>query len=745
MGYILVALIATASANAQAQTDYQPAIQSLSALIDRELSDKKLQSITVALVNDQTLIWTHRYGNDDKQAVFRAGPISQLFTAIGIMQLVEHGDLDLDQPISKYLPEFHPRSSFARQITLRQLLSHHSGLAREPPLGSSFDSSSPSLVTTVTSLNASEILYAPQTHLKYSNAGIAVAGLVIEKIANRPFAEYIQLNVLARMKMSGSSFIRRASQKGNMWTYDGRALTAPTFPLGIAPAANLETTAADLAQFLSTLFAHGQGVLKPETLEQMWTPQFEIPNATAGFGLGFRIRRLGSHRVIEQGGSVYGFSADLAALPDEKLGIVVTSNMESANGVTTRIAAAGLKMLLAVKEHRAIVSPPITTAIPPAKLTSLEGRYPQGTDPPFDLEARAGELYSYNECGGFDCRLRELNGRFIADDRLACGGEFPPPTAARAPFARPPAAPEDWRNLIGEYGPDYNTLFIHERNGKLTALVDWFEFAPLTPIAPNVFQFPDSGRHDREKLIFTRDASGRASSVSIEGIILARRNVASEEGATFRIVAVRPVAELREEALRATPPIESPDLLKPDLVELATLDSTIHLDIRYASTNNFMSTAFYPAPRAFLQRPAAEALLRANSELKQLGYGLLIHDGYRPWYVTKMFWDATPPDKHIFVADPSEGSKHNRGCAIDLTLYDLKTGAPIEMTGGYDEMSDRSYPDYPGGTSLQRWHRHLLRNMIEKQGFTVNKSEWWHFDFFDWKRYPILNVDFSRL
>ena len=86
----------------------------------------------------------------------------------------------------------------------------------------------------------------------------------------------------------------------------------------------------------------------------------------------------------------------------------------------------------------------------------------------------------------------------------------------------------------------------------------------------------------------------------------------------------------------------------------------------------------------------------------QQGYGLLIFDAYRPWYVTKIFWDATPPDKHEFVADPAEGSRHNRGCAVDLSLYDLKTGQEVEMTGGYDEMSERSYPDYTGGTAEQR-------------------------------------------
>jgi D-alanyl-D-alanine dipeptidase len=144
-----------------------------------------------------------------------------------------------------------------------------------------------------------------------------------------------------------------------------------------------------------------------------------------------------------------------------------------------------------------------------------------------------------------------------------------------------------------------------------------------------------------------------------------------------------------------------------------------------------MGTPFYSSARAFMQRPAAEAVARASRTLRPYGYGLLVHDAYRPWYVTKMFWDGTPPAQHVFVADPSQGSRHNRGAAVDITLYDLKTGRPIEMPGGYDEMSSRSYPDYPGGTSLQRWHRALLRRAMEAEGFTVYEAEWWHFDFGD--------------
>ena len=131
--------------------------------------------------------------------------------------------------------------------------------------------------------------------------------------------------------------------------------------------------------------------------------------------------------------------------------------------------------------------------------------------------------------------------------------------------------------------------------------------------------------------------------------------------------------------------------------------------------------------------------------MKALGYGLLIHDAYRPWYVTKVFWEATPEDKRIFVANPAQGSRHNRGAAVDLTLYDLATGKPVEMVSTYDETTDRAYPDYPGGTSMQRWLRRTLRDAMESEGFAVYEAEWWHFDYKDWKSYGIGNVPFDKI
>jgi len=228
-------------------------------------------------------------------------------------------------------------------------------------------------------------------------------------------------------------------------------------------------------------------------------------------------------------------------------------------------------------------------------------------------------------------------------------------------------------------------------------------------------------------------------------VLLVLLQLGFAQEASFRITPLRPVEELRAEALKQQPPHEQGAFLNRDLVELVKLDPTIKLDIRYATSNNFLGTPVYTQARAFLQRPAAEALLRAHRELKAQGYGLIIHDGYRPWYVTKIFWDATPDDKKIFVADPAEGSKHNRGCAVDLSLYDLKTGKEVKMPSGYDEMTNRAFEDYDGGTPEEGARRALLRQAMEKQDFKVNPKEWWHFDYKDWKQYPILNVKFEDL
>jgi D-alanyl-D-alanine dipeptidase len=324
-------------------------------------------------------------------------------------------------------------------------------------------------------------------------------------------------------------------------------------------------------------------------------------------------------------------------------------------------------------------------------------------------------------------------------------------SASLAPGPKPADVPASWKPWIGEYGQsaanqNSGTAFVlSEKDGVILVLLralksDVAHYGTFVNFPANTT--PPTGR--KSELNFFIDEQGETT-LTIRSVEERRLSPEANDTAQVVIKATRPIAELRHEALAASPPHEDGNFRKPELVELTTLDPAIHLDIRYATTNDFLGTPVYTQARAFLQRPAAEALVRALHKLHPLGYGLLIHDAYRPWYVTKIFWDATPPEGKIFVADPKEGSRHNRGCAVDLTLYDLATGKPIEMPGTYDEMSPRSFPDYPGGTSLERWHRDLLRRAMESEGFTVYEHEWWHFDYKDWREYPILNIKFEDL
>ncbi len=752
---------------------YRATVEMLDALIRREMADKDLPGISIALVDDQKIVWQQGYGFSDPKAktpinadtVFRVGSVSKLFTDIAVMRLVEQGKLNLDAPVINYLPDFKPRNSFGKAITLRQLMSHQAGLVREPSVGSYFDESSPTLVETVESLNQTALVYAPETRLKYSNAGLATVGYVLEKTQNELFADYLKHAVLDPLGMKNTSFkptagITKNLAKAKMWTVFGKVFETPTFELGIAPAGSMYTTTTDLAKFSSEIFNANSSLpgafLKKETLEKMWTPQFAAPGQKTGAGIGFFMTDVEGHRSVGHGGAIYGFSTQLGLLPEDKLGVIVVSTQDVTNGVTTRIADVALKSMVAERENKPLPQPEITAPIKPEIAKKIAGRYACVKNS-YDLIERGGNLVMINSAGGFELRLRSSGNDLVVDDNLGFGMRVKSnleqnsitignDVYKRVETPKPTAANEKFRKLVGEYGPDHDITYIFERDGKLWILTEQVEFDQLEQVSENVFNFPKTGLYHGEQIVFKRDESGKVAQMIAAGVTFKRRQVGPEEGGQqLKITPLRPVKDLLKEALQAQPPTETGDFLPTDLVELTKLDPTIKLEIRYATTENFAGAVFYSQARAFMQRPAAEAVVRANKKLRALGYGLLVHDAYRPWYVTKVFWDAMPDDKKIFVADPSNGSRHNRGAAVDITLYDLKTGKPVEMVSTYDETTDRAYADYPGGTSLQHWHRKLLRDTMESEGFTVFPFEWWHFDYGDWRKYRIGNVRFEDI
>jgi len=757
-----------ASAPAQwltvADAPYRDAARQLQTLIDREVADKKLPSLAVALVDDQKVVWAY-YAGTPPGTVYRVGSVSKLFTDVAVMQLVEDGVLDLDAPVAKYVPDFKPvYKDGQKEITLRMLMSHRSGLIREPPVGNYFDDTEPTLAKTVASLNGIELIYNPGERTKYSNAGIGLVGYAIEKTQKECFETYVQRRVLDRLDMEASSFLPTPAAKKNlakatMWTYHGREFPAPTFELGMSPAGCMYSTVEDLAKFQKCLFAGGRvgrlRILKPETIAEMLTPQFAAKGEKVGFGLGFALGELDGKKLVGHGGAVYGFSTQFTMLPTEKLGAIVVSARDVSNAVTTRIANDALRLMLAAKAGTPLPKIAITESFPIHEALDLAGRY-RSDDRYFDLTESFGNLHLHTDRGGSLLRVRKSGKDLAIDDLQAWVPSISPIsekitlgkltyTKEKPSATPPPESPAKFAGLIGEYGWDHNTLYIYERDGKLHALIEWTEIDPLTEESASVFAFPtDRGMYHGEKLVFTRDKNGRATKVTAASVVFTRRKIDGENGETFKITPVRPLAELRKEALAAKPPKEEGTFRLFDMVDLATLDG-LKFDIRYATDNNFLGTPFYTSAKAYMQRPAAESLARVQAIMKKHGYGLLIYDAYRPWHVTKMFWDATPEKLRGFVADPAKGSRHNRGCAVDLGLFDLKTGKVIEMVSGYDEMTDRAFPDYMGGTSRQRWHRDLLRSTMEVEGFTVYEEEWWHFDYKDWRKYPILNKTFEEL
>src|SRR6266481_2363482 len=435
----LAILLLTAAMRAQDQTnisarkDYVEVAAALQSLIHHEMQDKQLPAFSIALVDGKEIVWAQGFGYQDPEhkipatahTIYRVGSVSKLFTDIGIMQMVEAGKINLDAPVSQYVPDFRPQNPFAKPITFRELMSHRSGLLREPPIGNYFDPSEPTLQATVRSMNSTELVYEPGTHLKYSNAGIAVVGYTLEEMNHQSFPEYLKQAVLRPLGMNASAFapeqeLTRNLAKAYMWSYDGTKFPAPTFELGLAPAGCMYSTVTDLAQLLVALFDGGRGpkaqVLKRETLEQMWTPQFAKPDQKAGFGLGFQVAQLDGHRVIGHGGAIYGFATEVVGMPEDKLGVVTVTTMDAANAVTNAVARHALQLMLALRSGKPLPTFETTKPVTSELARKLAGRYGEGDDA-VELMEREGTLHMLPVSGNFESELRMSGDALVPDGR----------------------------------------------------------------------------------------------------------------------------------------------------------------------------------------------------------------------------------------------------------------------------------------------------------------------------------------
>jgi D-alanyl-D-alanine dipeptidase/CubicO group peptidase (beta-lactamase class C family) len=723
---------------------YRVAAESVGQLVRNELAQRRIPCLSVTVVDDRGPLWSAGFGFGDVirsrpatgATLYRVGPASQLLTTLAILRLVEQGKLDLNTPASALLPGVLPAGAEARAVTLRHLMNHRAGLCREAP-------------DDLHALKATRLAFAPGTQTKSSLAGAAVAARLAADAAGVAWADLLLHQVIRPADLKDTRFepadrTSADAASGWMWTPGGRESVAiPTRPN------NLLTSSDDLGRLLTALLA-GR-LLDANSLKLMCTPEVQQPG-TEGIGVGVRVTRHDGQRQFAWDATGDGVSVEWLGLPDAKVGVVVIAGRENVTASTGWLARQAARQLVAARDGRPLPSPSFREIVAGID-AGLTGVFAVGDDsrPAVRISQVGPRTWAWAFVGGRPyevVRTRDgLHVEFAANvmpgfkpdgpDKIRIGQTV----YKRLRDSGAPPEHERWAGLIGEYVSGPRRAAVFEDAGRLYAQVENIYAYPLVEGGPNSFHFPNYGLFAGEPITF--DGEGRE--VRIGGVRYRRDPLLRTDGAAFRIAPRRPVADLLKDALAATPPAVKGELARPDLVDLATLDPAIRLDIRYAGANNFLGVPVYPTARAFLQRPAAEALLRAHRSLAADGLGLLIHDAYRPWHVTKVFWDATPPEQHNFVADPAQGSRHNRGCAVDLTLYELTTGRAVEMPGGYDEFSDRSYPEYAGGTSRQRWYRDRLRRAMAGQGFSVYEAEWWHFDYQDWKKYPVLNIPFERV
>ncbi len=179
------------------------------------------------------------------------------------------------------------------------------------------------------------------------------------------------------------------------------------------------------------------------------------------------------------------------------------------------------------------------------------------------------------------------------------------------------------------------------------------------------------------------------------------------------------------------------------MVDLEEFIPGIQLDIRYSTKNNFTGEKIYKKPKAYLRLPAAEALKKVQVELNNEGLGLKVLDAYRPYAATLTFYEVY--NDTIFVAAPWKGSRHNRGCAVDVSLVDIDTGKELPMPTAFDDFSEKAAPDYMNLPDTVIKNRRILISIMKKHGFTVYPHEWWHFDFIGWENYQLMNLSFDEL
>ncbi len=433
---ITMAVVAT-SATARV-TEAQRALiaSAMASALANERADSGQPSMAAAVFDADGLIWSGAAGAADAAGklpastafVYRAGSVSKLFTDIMIMKLVERHRIDLDAPVQKYLPEFHPANPFGTPITIRHLMTHRGGLVREPAVGSYFGTVDPGSAKLVASLNATTLVAAPGTITKYSNAGIAVLGRLLERVTGRPYDRLVADMILRPTGMAHSSF-SLATRKGTLAYSEiaevgGPRRPAPQFDIGLKAAGSLVAPVEDLARFGTTLLRDGSGasatLLSAASLAEMQRPQY-AKDGSRTFGLGFSVGERNGMKIVGHGGAIYGYTTDFQLVPDGKFGVIVFGTVDAA-AAPFRVSTYALGLTRAVLAGTAPPPlPPRGTSVAPAQARLIEGYYADGSD---SAAIRTIDGHVYVDMPNYGGELQQRGGQMKILDDLSGGSDL---------------------------------------------------------------------------------------------------------------------------------------------------------------------------------------------------------------------------------------------------------------------------------------------------------------------------------
>jgi len=521
--------------------------EQLVPVIKNDISRFDLPGLSMAVVADGKIIWAKGFGCADREkkipaspeTVYRVGSISKLFNAVGIMLLEEKQKLSLDENIEKYLPAARFENPFDEPavITLRHILSHRPGTIRECSVGHYFDDTEPSQARTAASLFGTTLVYPPGTKTKYSNSAIGLSGYILEKVTGTQYHKYQKQFVLQPLGMNSSSFVVEKSfrdkiAKGYMRDIEDNRWEAPDFRFGYVSAANLYSTVIDMANFINLMCNDGAPLMLPDTFAKMTTVQFEPQKTKKGFGLGFMVSQMHDETTLGHNGAVYGFSSALRVLPEKNLGAICLMNLEGANGIDDKYIQFAMDIALEEMTEQKYLDIPAIIEMPLSELQKLAGRY-QKDDSVIWLTLQKGKLY-YQPVGARLQLSAVSEDEFITDDYCGYGQKISVIREQQNVTGlkinndlytktdeQKPDEPFPWKNLIGEYGPDFNITKVYEKDGQLNVLIEWFYEYPLTHTQDLRFAFP-AGLYHGEELIFI-ESGGKAQQIKFSGVTFNRR------------------------------------------------------------------------------------------------------------------------------------------------------------------------------------------------------------------------------